>query len=103
MRRSKQPVTFLNQTYCSTASLYKAASAKRDGPDAVFDACSGEICRLLRSAGELPSDPAQTLRLRRDKTSVKTQIFYELMADLSDNTTTGKLSLKKACRAAFKP
>lgn len=28
--------------------------------------------------------------------------YYELEADMSDNTTTGKLSLKKACRAAFK-
>ena len=53
-------------------------------------------------AGELPSDPSRTLRLRRMECMVIKTRYYELEADLSDNTTTGKLSLKKACRAAFK-
>ncbi len=82
-------------------SLYTAASVKRDGPG--FDAASDELCRLLRNAGELPSDPARTLRLRRIQSFVNSKVYYELTADLSDTTTTGKLSLKKACRVAFKP
>lgn len=101
MRPSKRAVTFCGKTYTSIAALYSAACAKRDGPDAIFEACSGELCRLLCMAGELPSDPARTLRLRREKISLKTKTFYELTCDLSDNTS-GKVSLKKACRAAFK-
>ena len=103
MGRSKQPVLFAGQHHKSIAALYSSACAKRDGPDVIFEACSGELCRLMRMAGELPSDPVRTLRLRRDKTVINNKTFYELTADLSDNTTTNKLSLKKACRAAFKP
>lgn len=103
MGLSKKVVTFCGEPYTSIASLYSATSAKRDGPDTVFEACSEEICILLRKAGELPADPTRTLRLRRIQSSVNSTVYYELMADLSDNTTTGKMSLKKACRTAFKP
>ena len=35
--------------------------------------------------------------------SVRSSTYYELLADLSGNTSIGKRSLKKACRFAFKP
>ena len=101
MRSSKKTVIFIGKPYTSIASLYSAAGATRDGPD--FESCSDEICRLLRNGGELPIDPTRTLRLRREQSSIKSKVCYELKADLSDNTTSGALSLKKACRAAFKP
>ena len=100
MPRSAQP--FLGRSYTSLAAFYSAARAVRDGPDAWFETGADELCRLLRAAGELPSDPNRTLRLRRMECTVIKTRYYELEADLSDNTTTGKLSLKKACRAAFK-
>ena len=100
MPRSTQP--FLGRSYTSQTALYAAARAVRDGPDARFEAGVDGLCRLLRVAGELPNDPNRTLRLRRMECSVIKTRYYELEADLSDNTTTGKLSLKKACRAAFK-
>ena len=87
----------------NTASLYAAARAVRDGSDATFEASSEELCHILRAAGELPTEPARTLRLRRTRATVRSSTYYELIADLSDNTSTGKLSLKKACRFAFKP
>lgn len=94
--------SFLGRTYSAHAALYKAARAVRDGTDDQFDVGTIELCRLLRAAGELPSDPNRTLRLRRMECAVLSTRYYELEADLSDSTTTGKLSLKKACRAAFK-
>ena len=100
MPRSAQP--FLGRSYPSQAALYSAARAVRDGSAARFEAGADELCRLLRAAGELPNDPNRTLRLRRMECTVINARYYELEADLSDNTTTGKLSLKKACRAAFK-
>lgn len=95
--------SFCGTNYKNTASLYAAARAIRDGPDATFEASSEELCRILRAAGELPTEPSRTLRLRRMRTSVRSNTYYELTADLSDNTSTGKLSLKKACRFAFRP
>jgi len=68
-----------------------------------FEASTEELCRPLRAAGEFPSEPARTLRLRRMRASVRSSTYYELLADLSDNTSIGKRSLKKACRFAFKP
>ena len=100
MPHKAQP--FMNRSYSSSAALYAAVRAVRDGPDARFESGADELCRLLRAAGELPSDPNRTLRLRRMESTVMNTRYYELEADLSDNTTTGKLSLKKACRAAFK-
>ena len=100
MPHKAQP--FMNRSYPSQAALYSAARAVRDGTDARFEAGADELCRLLRVAGELPSDPNRTLRLRRMECTAINARYYELEADLSDNTTTGKLSLKKACRAAFK-
>ena len=94
---------FSDTVYKSTVSLYTAARAMRDGTNAVFEANTEELCRILRAAGEIPSDPARTLRLRRTRTSVRSSVYFELLGDLSDNTSTGKLSLKKACRFAFKP
>ena len=73
------------------------------GSDATFEASTEELCRPLRAAGEFPSEPARTLRLRRMRASVRSSTYYELLADLSDNTSIGKRSLKKACRFAFKP
>ena len=94
--------SFLGSNYSSQTALYAAARAVRDGTDAKFEAGTDEICRLLRAAGELPSEPNRTLRLRRLESTVINARYYELEADLSDNTTTGKLSLKKACSAAFR-
>ena len=94
---------FSGAEYKNTVMLYAAARALRDGTDAVFEANTEDLCRIMRAAGELPSDPARTLRLRRMRASVRSSVYFELLWDLSDNTTTGKLSLKKACRFAFKP
>ena len=103
MPRNAQPFLFDGRSYSTQAALYLAARAVRDGADARFEAGTDELCRLLRAAGELPGDPSRTLRLRRMESMVMKTRFYELEADLSDNTTTGKLSLKKACLAALKP
>ena len=100
---ARKTAYFSGAVYKNTVSLYTAARAMRDGTDAVFEANTEELCRLLRAAGELPFEPARTLRLRRIRASVLSSVYYELLADLSDNTSTGKVSLKKACRFAFKP
>ena len=100
---ARTTVYFSDTVYKSTVSLYTAARAMRDGTDAVFQANTEDLCRILRAAGELPFEPARTLRLRRIRASVRSSVYYELLADLSDNTSTGKVSLKKACRFAFKP
>ena len=96
-------ISFCGINHKNTASLYAAARAIRDGSDSTFETSSEELCRILRAAGELPIEPARTLRLRRMRATVRSSTYYELIADLSDNTSTGKLSLKKACRFAFKP
>ena len=104
MGPAKNTVVSFYGTKCKNkTSLYAAVCAVRDGSDTTFEASTEELCRLLRAAGELPSEPARTLRLRRMRASVRSSTYYELIADLSDNTSTGKLSLKKACRFAFKP
>ena len=105
MARAKDAVViaFCGTEHKNTASLYAAARAIRDGSESTFEASSEELCRILRTAGELPTEPSRTLRLRRMRASVRSSTYYELIADLSDNTSTGKLSLKKACRFAFKP
>ena len=100
MGRSKQPVHFQGANYQSIASLYSAASAIRDGSEIAFDACMQEFVRLLRAAGEL-SVETKPLRIRRVRACTRSKVYYDLFADLSDNTTTGKLSLRKACRVAF--
>ena len=100
---AKKNVFFSGVVYKSIVTFYSAARAMRDGPDAVFEANTDELSRILRAAGELPIEPARMLRLRRMRASVRSSTYYELIADLSDNTSTGKLSLKKACRFAFKP
>ena len=99
---AKKTVYFSGVVYKNTATLYTAARALRDGTDTVFEANAEELCRILRAAGELDFDPARTLRLRRMRASVRSSVYFELIGDLSDNTSTGKLSLKKACRFAFK-
>ena len=93
---------FLGRSYSTQVALYKAACAARDGTELQFEAGTDELCRLLRAAGELPREPNRTLRLRRMEAVFKSTRYYDLVADLSDNTTTGKLSLKKACRSALK-
>ena len=104
MGRAKSTVVSFYGTKCKNkTSLYAAVCAVRDGSDATFEASTDELCSFLRAAGELPSEPARTLRLRRMRASVRSSTYYELIADLSDNTSTGKLSLKKACRFALKP
>lgn len=95
--------SFCGTNHKNTASLYAVARAIRDGSDSTFEASSEELCRILRAAGELPTEPSRTLRLHRMRASVRSSTYYELIADLSDSTSTGKLSLKKACRFAFKP
>ena len=95
------PVSFCGTTFRNKTSLYSAVCAVRDGSDATFEASAEELCRLLRAADELPSDPVRTLRLRRERVSIHSKIYYEISADMSDNTTQHRLSLKKACRAAF--
>ena len=97
----RKTVLFLGQPHTSQASLYKAATAVRDGPDDAFELHASALDTLLRAASELPADPNRTLRLRRAKSSTVKRSFFQLVADLSDGTTTGELSLKKACRAAF--
>ena len=57
------------------------------GQTPTFEANAEELCRLLRAAGELPSDPTRTLRLRRERVSVRSKVYYEISADMSDNTT----------------
>lgn len=103
--RTNSVASFCGTEHKNKTSLYSAVCAIRDGSDATFEASSEELCRILRAAGELPIEPARTLRLRRMRVSVRssTYYYYELIADLSDSTSTGKLSLKKACRSAFKP
>ena len=98
---AKQTVLFRGQPYSSQAALYKAAVAVRDGPDDTFELHVSALAALLRTATELPANPDRTLRLRRVKSSTVKRSFFHLVADLSDGTTTGELSLKKACRAAF--
>ena len=100
---ARKIVCFSGADYKNIVTLYAAARALRDGTDAVFEASTEDLCRILRAAGELPSDPARTLRLRRMRASVRSSVYFELLGDLSDQTSTGKLSLKKACRFAFKP
>ena len=94
-------VSFCGAEYKKKASLYSVVCAVRDGSDTQFEANAEELCRLLRAAGELPSDPTRTLRLRSERVSVRSKVYYEISADMSDNTTQVRLSLKKACRAAF--
>ena len=103
VREKHTAVSFCGTKHTNKASLYTAVCAVRDGLDATFEASTEELCNLLRAAGELPTEPARTLRLRRMRAAVRSSTYYELIADLSDNTSTGKLSLKKACRFAFKP
>ena len=105
MGRAKNAVviSFCGTNHKNTASLYAAARAIRDGSDSKFEARSVELCSILRAAGELPTEHSRTLRLRRVRASVRSSTYYELIADLSNSTSTGKLSLKKACRFAFKP
>ena len=100
MGRSNAVVSFCGTEYKKKASLYSAVCAVRDGSDTQFEANAEELCRLLRAAGELPSD-SHTLRLRRERVSIRSKVYYEISADMSDNTTQRRLSLKKACRAAF--
>ena len=97
----RKTVLFLGQPHPSQASLYKAAIAVRDGADEAFGLHASTLTALLRSACELPTDPDRTLRLRRVKSATVKRSFFHLVADLSDGTTTGELSPKKACRAAF--
>ena len=101
MGHSKAAVSFCGAKYKHKTSLYSAVCAVRDGSDATFEANAEELCRLLRAARELPSDPIHTLRLRRERVSIHFKVYYEISADMSDNTTQHRLSLKKACRAAF--
>jgi hypothetical protein len=104
IKRAKNAVvSFCGTKYKNKTSLYATVCAVRDGSDATFEASTEEFCSLLRAAGELPSEPARTLRLRRMRASVRSSTYHELIADLSDGTSTGKLSLKKASRFAFKP
>ena len=103
MGRAKVVVYFCGVNYKNTSSLYSAVRITRDGTDATFGASTDELCSLLRAAGELPSEPTRTVRLRRERASVNSRVYYEVIADMSDNTTQYRLSLKKACRAAFKP
>ena len=104
MGRAKHAaVSFCGVKYTNKTSLYAAVCIVRDGLDTTFEASTEDLCNLLRAAGELPIEPARTLRLRRMRATVRSSTYYELIADLSDNTSTGKLSLKKACRFAFKP
>ena len=100
MGRSNAVVSFCGTEFKKKASLYSAVCAVRDGSDTQFEANAEELCRLLRAAGELPSD-SHTLRLRRERVSIRSKVYYEISADMSDNTTQRRLSLKKACRAAF--
>ena len=83
-------------------SLYKAASAARDGPEDAFLSALPALAQVLQASGELPSDPARTLRLRRVKSTTVKRTFFHLVADLADGTTTSELSLKKACREALR-
>ena len=101
MGRATAAVSFCGTKYKNRSALYSAVCAIRDGSDATFGACTKELCRLLRDADELPPEPARTLRLRRDRVSLRSKVYYEISADMSDNTTQHRLSLKKACRAAF--
>ena len=101
MRRAKAVVLFCGTAYKNKTSLYSAVCAIRDGSDATFKASTEELCRLLRAAGELPKEPINTLRLRRERVSSRSKIHYEISADMSDSTTKHRLSLKKACRATF--
>jgi len=110
MGRAKNAVvSFCGAKYKNKTSLYTAVFAVvRDAGCRVQTPPRSrrvpeELCRPLRAAGELPSEPARTLRLRRMRASVRSSTYYELLADLSDNTSIGKRSLKKACRFAFKP
>ena len=102
MLGARKTAHFSGVVYKNTVTLYTATRAMRDGTDAVFQANTEDLCRILRAAGELPFEQARTLRLRRIRASVRSSVYYELLADLSDNTSTGKVSLKKACRFAFK-
>ena len=101
MGRAKAVVCFCGAQYKNKSSLYSAVRAIRDGSDATFEANTNELCRLLRDADELPPEPIRTLRLRRERVSLRSKVYYEIFADMSDNTTQHRLSLKKACRAAF--
>ena len=101
MRLTTHNVVFLGSSHSSQASLYKATSTVRDGPESVFERSAPALVRLLCAGGELPTEPSRTLRLRRVKSATVKRSFYHLVADLSDGTTTGELSLKKACRAAL--
>jgi hypothetical protein len=92
-------IDFLGHAHTAQASLYKAATAVRDGE--TFEHNAPALVQLLRTGGELPPDPTKTLRLRRVKSTTIKRPFYHLVADLSDGTATEELSLKKACRAAL--
>ena len=98
---SRKTIVFLGQRHTSQASLYKAATAVRDGQYSTFELHTSALIALLRNVGELPTDSNCTLRLRRVKSSTVKRSFFHLVADLSDGTTTNELSLKKACRVAF--
>jgi hypothetical protein len=102
LQAMRSSVSFAGQTHTTMVSLYKAASAARDGPEDAFLSALPALAQVLQASGELPSDPARTLRLRRVKSTTVKRTFFHLVADLADGTTTSELSLKKACRAALR-
>ena len=89
MVHANSVVSFCGTEHKNKTSLYSAVCAIRDGSDSTFEASSEELCRILRAAGELPTEPSRTLRLRRMRASVRSSTYYELIADLSDSTSTG--------------
>ena len=102
--KKNAPVSFCGTKYKNKTSLYALVLFPPFGAVQTprsRRASTEELYRLLTAACELPSEPARTLRLRRMRASVRSSTYYELIADISDNT--GKLSRKKACRFAFKP
>ena len=93
--------TFMGRAFTTQKDLYRAACLARDGDDDAFEAGAAELVRLLKKAGELPGEAtARVLRLRRIEGSGKA--YHHLVADLSDGTTAERLSLREACRAAFR-
>ena len=98
----RHTVQFAGMSHSTIVSLYRAASSVRDGPVDDFENGTPALTQLFQASGELPSDPSRTLRLRREESTTVKRTFFHLVADLADGTTTGELSLRKACRTALR-